>query len=777
MHRRATFVLAAQLPLALLCAALLSLGWRSGQALEVRPLDVWVHVGPDLRQPALELPDAVRAALRRQDWAGAASALQRLGPEAFAGSARGDWAFVLAWSLVRAERGASAAPYLPLLDGADAVPPGYAALVRGEVLHAAGDHLDALPWLESVAPDHTLYGRAVVLRAESLRKLGRTQEAFALYETLIARPDPAVGTPEALLALAQHIGIGSPEAYPYLRRIWVAYPTTEVGGHAKRHLAAYEGASFRPTWQDVGRRAEILMDAGQILTAIAELEGVVGQVRGSDLDACRFAFVRGRSLYRRNELSKAIAAFGDVGASCAPDGAEYGAKILFLKGMAQYRKGEYTSSAATMSLLAERYPGDSLADDGLLHAGIAHQQAGRLSDAQAIWARALRDFPDGDTTPESTWRLAFSRYLGGESEAARETAASLAALPFGSDGVHVAAGMYWSARWALYPNVDAPRAPHAAGREAAVAGWRRLCEEHPRSFYAILAYSRLVEEAPEVAAALAKRPPDHRTGAEGTPWRVRQGLWEHPGARAAIDLARLGLIKEALVEWRRLSPDAFEPDEVAWMIEIRARNGDWLFAHDELRRWLKTHPAGTLGPNEPEVLRVAYPDRYWTEVQAATASARFEPRLFHALVREESNFNKDIVSPAGAKGLSQLMPATAREVAGWLGKTVTDEAVFDVSTNLTLGGKYFDVMHKQHEGSPYLSLAAYNAGGGRVKQWVGEWGNVPTDEFVERIPYKETRDYVKRVMGTWQIMRYQFDDGPAFPDLSPMNHKAFSLRD
>ena len=78
------------------------------------------------------------------------------------------------------------------------------------------------------------------------------------------------------------------------------------------------------------------------------------------------------------------------------------------------------------------------------------------------------------------------------------------------------------------------------------------------------------------------------------------------------------------------------------------------------------------------------------------------------------------------------------------------------------------------DNSPYLATGAYNAGPGRMKQWKGEWGNIPTDEFVERVPFRETRGYIKRVMGTWQIYRYQFDhDETPFPDLSRYNRKTF----
>lgn len=773
MARRSVPPAATWLVLILLSAAVVFAGARPGRALEngePEP-EPRARVGPGLRNPALTLPDAIGSALRLQQWGRAADALIRLGPEAFLGGQRGDWAFLVAWSLIHADRAAEAAPYLPLLEGADAVPAGYAALVRGEVYRATGQPLQALEWLERVSEAYVIWGRAAVQRAEVLRELGRTREAFALYETLAARPDPALGNPEALLALGLHHGPGSEKAYPYLRRLWWAYPRSESAEEGARALEAYTGSQYRPTWQEVGRRAENLMDRGEYGAAIAETGRVASQVTGTDLDACRFVLVRGRSHYKRNQLTSALTAFGDTGYHCDPEAAEYGSKILYLEAMVHYRRLEFGAAAETFEAIADRYPQTNLADDGLALAGIALERSGKVDEARLRWQRDLDQFPTGDMTPEATWRHAFSLYLEGRPEEARALAETLASLPSDSDFVHVAAGRYWAARWLLYPDVDAPTVADADHRDEAIAGWWQLCEEYPHSFYAILAYSRLVEEAPDVASGLAHRPPAHDPGNLDEAWVVRQALIDGPGG-VAIDLFRLGLTEEALAEWDALDPEALTPDEVAWMIETRSAGGDWLHAHAAMRAWMAHHPPGTLGEHEPQVLRIGYPDRYWDEVQAAAAGDRYEPRLLHALIREESNFNPQVTSFAGARGLAQLMPATAREVAGWMGRRVSTAELSDPETNLQLGAKYFDVLHKQFGGSPYLSLAAYNAGAGRVGEWRSEWGDVPTDEFLERIPYKETREYVKRVMGTWQTMRWQFDDGEAFPDLSAYNHHA-----
>ncbi|TNE87731.1 MAG: outer membrane protein assembly factor BamD [Deltaproteobacteria bacterium] len=721
-----------------------------------------VAIGPELREPALDLPDAVREDLAGRQWDAAATGLLKLGEERLA---HGDTAFVAAWALVHADRADEAAPLLDALDKASLAPDAYVQAIRGEILREEERNVDALAALEAVPADVAVAPRAEVLRAEVLKELSRTKEAYAVYESMIARPDPSPGNPEALIALARRAGAGSEEAYPLYRRIWVEYPKSEHSQATWDELKSY-GKS--PTWQEVGRRAEVLMGDGEYDAALAETEPVLGQMEKGSLDACRIVFVRGRSNYKRNRLSASVAAFGDVVSQCAEVEEDYGAKALYIKGLAQFRRSNFTESAREMAAIPEHFPKSSYADDGYTHAGIALWEAEDKDGARAMWAKNLEAFPEGDTVPESTFRLAWSYYEDGDAEKARAIAQKLSKLPLGSDERHVTAGRYWAARWLAYPNVEAPTELNedAAAVGMAVAEWKAFIEELPTGYYALLAQQRLRELAPEVAKALDER--TQRRADLSTPWRLEAELVEDPAFVRGVALARLGLIQEARAEWDRAEV-AVDGDAMAWMTELRVGAGDWLLAHDGMRRWLAHHPPGTLGEREPEILRVAYPDRYWEEVRTAADGDRYDPRLFHALVREESNFNRRIVSFAGAKGLSQLMPPTAKQVAGWLGRPVGD--LYDPVNNTQIGARYLDALHKQF-GSPFLSLAAYNAGGGRVNQWLERHGNVPTDEYVERIPYRETRGYVKRVSGTWTLLRYQFDEGPAFADLSALNHVA-----
>ncbi|MFK7930529.1 MAG: transglycosylase SLT domain-containing protein [Myxococcota bacterium] len=733
-----------------------------------------VLVGDDASSLVLDLSESVLDHLRARRWSKAYAGLSAIDTNALNGPKRGSLAFVKAWALVHAGRAAEAGPLVDQAAGGEAVPKPYLDLVRGEVWISTDRVEDGLAALGRVPADSAAWARAQVVRGEALKKLGRTKEALDVLESLAARPDPADGSAEALLALATRAGQGSEKAYTYLRRVWEQYPKTEA---SKKGWTALKAYGRQPTWKEKSRRAFRLMQRGAYDSVIAEV-GTLSPPAGDRSDeACQLLFAKGRSQYKKNRLSNSISAFADIGPRCADATEDWGARGLYLKGKAQFRRGQHRSSAATYALIPELYASSSYADDGWLHSGIALQEAGDLKTAQARWQTSLKMLPDGDTTPESTWRLAFSHYLSGQPELAIEAAEELGRLPMQSDRRHVEAGRYWSARWRMYPDVSKPTVATDVPdlREEAIAGWRNLCRELPHSYYSVLAYSRLVELAPDVAAELAKRPADHDKGELGRPWTVRLAFYGNPEVRAGIDLARLGLISEAKAAWAQASVQVEQPDEMALVTQLRIQTGDWLLAHDNMRRWLAHNPPGTLGLGEPQVLRVGYPDRYWDEVQAAAPNYRFEPRLFHALVREESNFNRKIRSFAGAMGLSQLMPATAKQTAGWLKRPVGD--LHNPSNNLEIGAKYLDVVHKQLAGSPYLSLAGYNAGPHRQEQWVGEWGNIPTDEYVERIPFRETRGYVRRVTTTWQTYRYQFDEGPAFPDLSRFNHQAMPGRD
>ena len=140
-----------------------------------------------------------------------------------------------------------------------------------------------------------------------------------------------------------------------------------------------------------------------------------------------------------------------------------------------------------------------------------------------------------------------------------------------------------------------------------------------------------------------------------------------------------------------------------------------------------------------------------------------EPALVHSLIRQESEFNPEVVSPAGARGLMQLMPATAQQVSTKLGVKYTQARLTgDPDFNVSLGSTYLQEMLSRFNGSYVLAIAAYNAGPGRVRQWLEQLGDpraegVNVIEWVEMIPFYETQNYVQRVLEGLQIYRQRLD--------------------
>ena len=217
-------------------------------------------------------------------------------------------------------------------------------------------------------------------------------------------------------------------------------------------------------------------------------------------------------------------------------------------------------------------------------------------------------------------------------------------------------------------------------------------------------------------------------------------------SRLGIALSRLGLRQEALAEFRRAPYKELLQSEAALLGKIR-----WAAATSSAPmmpfRWPDDDANEKLLRSERgDFLRQAYPSRYYEEVQVATEAYSWDARIFHALVREESNFNPKIVSWAGARGLSQLMPRTAQRVAAWLNLTYSKARLFEPAYNLAIGSRYFHFLMERYNNNPFLAMAGYNAGEGNVGKWRRRFGDRPTDEWVELIPIRQTRHYVKRVL-------------------------------
>jgi soluble lytic murein transglycosylase len=270
------------------------------------------------------------------------------------------------------------------------------------------------------------------------------------------------------------------------------------------------------------------------------------------------------------------------------------------------------------------------------------------------------------------------------------------------------------------------RSLEQSGNPESASFFRMLLDEYPAGFYAT--WHRNQKRIPDVREPLGQR----------------NALVELPQI-AGFDkprlLASLGMIDEARAEMSVARKKAGENKSLfPGLARIYLEMEDYssaiaLFLANRPIKWDKTTlPLWTAG----------YPLAYSAPISKHTSANSVSEGLVYALMRAESGFSPAIKSPAGAIGLMQLMPATAKA-------TAREKGAFDPlrltvpDYNIRLGTRHFRDLLKEYDGDVVYSMAAYNAGASAVERWKKSFKGRSKDEFIECIPYQETRDYVKKV--------------------------------
>ncbi len=159
------------------------------------------------------------------------------------------------------------------------------------------------------------------------------------------------------------------------------------------------------------------------------------------------------------------------------------------------------------------------------------------------------------------------------------------------------------------------------------------------------------------------------------------------------------------------------------------------------------------------VLKQIYPKKYEELVEKYSKQNNIDPLLTFAIIKAESNFNENVVSSSKAIGLMQLMEPTAEEIANKEGyiEYIVKESLYKPEVNIKIGIKYFSNLVNIYDGNINLALAAYNAGIGNVESWMKQ-GIIKKDgSDLENIPYKETNNYVRKILRDYEIYKYLYN--------------------
>lgn len=155
-----------------------------------------------------------------------------------------------------------------------------------------------------------------------------------------------------------------------------------------------------------------------------------------------------------------------------------------------------------------------------------------------------------------------------------------------------------------------------------------------------------------------------------------------------------------------------------------------------------------------------YPYGYKLYVDKYSTEFGVDPLFVLAVIREESRFNPEAISFAGARGLMQVMPATGRGIASAMGiKNFDIDMLLDAETSVKMGAYYLSRQLASFNQNKYYACGAYNGGPGAMNRWISRHGELDIDEFIENISYNETREYVKKVMGSYFFYQLLYKEG------------------
>jgi soluble lytic murein transglycosylase len=225
-------------------------------------------------------------------------------------------------------------------------------------------------------------------------------------------------------------------------------------------------------------------------------------------------------------------------------------------------------------------------------------------------------------------------------------------------------------------------------------------------------------------------------------------------SRLIEHLLAAGMYDDAIAELRRLQASGQGSPLVDATIAFALnRQGKLRLGINAMRRAYPQFMAEGGEALPQEILTVIFPIDHWPLLRAEAAARKLDPYLVAALVAQESTFQADIKSAANAWGLMQILPATGRRYAATLGiKPFSTFRLVEPEVNVRIGTTYFADLVKRF-GDVAPALAAYNAGPERVVRWLAERPGFDRDEFIDDIPFPETQNYVKRILGTAEDYR------------------------
>lgn len=583
-------------------------------------------------------------------------------------------------------------------------------------------------------PD-SLYARdATVAYAKALLATNRSAEAVHLLE---ANRSPASADTEYLLGKAYQQNGENRNAAEVLSRVYYNYPTSYNADNAANDLKKIpEAASLPPpTYNERERRADLLYKARRYAPAVDEYRAMLPVAPPGEVSA---VYIQLANAYMKLGLPKdARSALDQV----PDDGSDASAEKWYQRAEIARNANDDADLNSVLTHMRTATPKSPWLESALLTAGNMYLLLKDYDRAIDMYREVHERFPSSAKASYAHWKSAWLTYRQNRAELAKKYFDEQ--IEYYSSSNEVPNAMYWRARMA--------EEDHEYG--LARAYYQKLAERYRNYYYGVCARKRLstLPDAPAVSVASLQRigsmvkyepeslrttPPDDDLHYE------RARLLQNAGV---VDLA----VRE--LQAGSSGGPSWEMIEIA---RIYTSGGEYFRALQALKHAIAGYFSMDTSALPEEYWHGLFPRPYWDALRHYSEENGLDPYLVASLIRQESEFNPSAISHANAYGLMQLLPRTGKGEAKQVGlHHFSTDSLLEPTTNLQLGTHYFRSMVDHFGGQVEYALAAYNAGSDRVEDWraSGNFRNV--EEFVESIPFTETREYVQAIVRNAEVYK------------------------
>jgi len=583
-------------------------------------------------------------------------------------------------------------------------------------------------------PESLLIRDAHVVYANALVGDGRTKEAAALLE---GDRQPIRADLELALGRAYEAGDQPAKALTIFRNLFYTLPTCWEAGQVQGDLTKLAALTQAPPVGLEARhtRADLLMKGKQFGEAANEYRVLATEVTPPDRPTIQIALAE--ALRRAGQSREARKILEQVPSSPP----ELNAERIFNLGEIARSINDDDSFLRVVDQLRQLAPTSSWLEQALFSAGNIYLLRHDYDRAIDSFRELQQRFPNGGRASYAHWKAAWLNLRQGRVVEAKTGFDNQIALYPSSP--EVPAALYWRARLGEEDKDSA----------LAHAFYLKLSQRYRNYYYGDLARQRLTKlksDDPAAHYALLDRVPPINFSDKVTSDEVPS---DNLRVQKAELLANGGLLDFAVRELRA----AAEQEKGNWLAVEIARLYQDAGRYDAAIETLKHAVPNYFALDLPSLPRSywegLFPKPYWSDLKKYSSSNALDPYLVASLIRQESAFNPNAVSHANAVGLMQLLPKVGKSVAKQEKlRKFNPQQLFTPALNMQLGTRYFRIMVDKFDSFEY-ALAAYNAGSDRVQDWMGQGKYRDPQEFVESIPFTETREYVQNIMRNANVYR------------------------